>query len=247
MSAPRRFVLAADPHGDMADPATVEALFAFLDDWKPEIRVHLGDNWDFRNLRKGASDDEKAASLQGDWEAGTAFMRRFFKGGRERVFLRGNHDERLFDLSKSATGILRDYAADGIKRLEAIVRQAGAKMLPYDSADGIYYLGKLALVHGFFHGVNACRQHANTYGNCAFGHVHTDESSPVPSLKAASADSIPCLCIRDMDYVAKKTGKLRWAQGWAYGLLFSDGRYTLTKCKKINGRFHAATQFKCYG
>lgn len=246
MSAPRRFVLAADPHGDMADPPTVAALFDFIADWKPEIRIHMGDNWDFRNLRKGASDDEKAESLAEDWDAGDRFIRRFFDGGKERIFLRGNHDERLYDFTRSATGILRDYANDGAKRLESIIRACRAKMLPYDSAAGIYHLGRLLVIHGFFCGVYACRQHANTYGNCAFGHVHTDESAPVPSLKAASADSIPCLCRRDLDYANKKTGKLRWAQGWGYGLLFDDGRYTLNKCRKIAGKFYAATAFKSY-
>lgn len=215
-------------------------------DWKPEIRVHGGDNWDFRNLRKGASDDEKAQSLAADWEAGSDFMRRYFDGGRENIFLRGNHDERLYDFTRNATGIIRDFANDGVKRLEGIVRQSHARMLPYDSALGVYELGKLTVIHGYFHGVNACRQHANTYRNCVFGHVHTFESAPVPSLKPASADSVPCLCIRDMDWVNKKTAKLRWAQGWAYGLLFANGDYVLHKVRKIDGRFHAATGFGCY-
>jgi predicted phosphodiesterase len=62
----KRFVVVADSHGDMLDPEVAKALFAFLEDWKPEIRVHAGDAWDFRNLRRGAHDDEKAASLVDD-------------------------------------------------------------------------------------------------------------------------------------------------------------------------------------
>ena len=58
----------------MLDQGAAKALFAFLDDWKPEIRVHAGDAWDFRNLRRGASDDEKAASLVDDWDAGSEFL-----------------------------------------------------------------------------------------------------------------------------------------------------------------------------
>ena len=85
-SKPRRFVVASDNHGDMADATATEALFAFIEDYKPEIRIHAGDNWDFRNLRKGASDDEKAASLEDDWDCGARFLERFLKGGTTKVF-----------------------------------------------------------------------------------------------------------------------------------------------------------------
>ena len=46
-----RFVVAADSHGDQVDEETANALFAFCKDYKPTIRVHAGDAWDFRNLR----------------------------------------------------------------------------------------------------------------------------------------------------------------------------------------------------
>lgn len=246
VKAPRRFVVVGDNHGDMADPVSVEALWAFMGDWKPHIRVHLGDNWDFRNLRKGASDEEKKASLEQDWAAGTEFMTRFFRGPGEKHFLRGNHDERMWDFLNSATGILRDYAADGVKRIEAIMRRHRVKMLPYDSALGVLPLGDLTAVHGYHTGIGACRQHANIYRNCIFGHVHTIESSPVTALEPAEARSIGCMCIRDMDYVNRKTGKLRWGQGWVYGVLFDDGTYQLFQTRKINGRFYAATQISVY-
>ena len=42
----RRFVVVCDNHGDMQDDPSVAALWQFMDDWQPEIRVHAGDNWD---------------------------------------------------------------------------------------------------------------------------------------------------------------------------------------------------------
>ena len=74
-------------------------------------------------------------------------------------------------------------------------------------------------------GHGACRMHAAIYRNSAFGHVHTIETAPVPAIEPAEARSIGCLCRRDMDYINAKTAKLRWGQGWAYGLLFEDGTY----------------------
>ena len=243
---PRRFVVCSDNHGDMADATATEALFAFIADYKPVIRIHAGDNWDFRQLRRGVSDDEKAASLQDDWDCGARFLERFFKGGTTNIFLRGNHDERLWDFRESATGLLRDYAADGIKRVEGMMKRLGAKMLPYDAELGIYELGKLTVLHGYHCGVGAARQHANIYGNSIFGHVHTIESAPVASREPAEARSIGCLCRRDMSYINRKTAKLRWAQGWAYGVLFDDGTYQLFQTRNIGGRFYAATEIKTY-
>jgi hypothetical protein len=240
----RRFVVASDNHGDMIDPIPSKALFDFLDDFKPEIRIHAGDNWDFRNLRKGASDDEKAHSLEDDWKSGCDFFEKFFKNGKENHFLLGNHDDRLWQYQRSATGLLRDYAADGIQRVENLCSRMKVKKLPYDSALGILKLGKLSILHGYHAGVGAARHHANIYGNCLFGHVHTDESAPVASLEPAEARTIPCLCIRDMDYINSKTGKLRWAQGWVFGLLFDDGTYHIERVRGINGKFTYATGFK---
>jgi len=246
MTQPLRFVVASDNHGDLADPESAAALFAFIADFKPQIRVHAGDNWDFRNLRKGASDEEKAGTLEDDWEHGADFMRRFFDGGKRNHFLRGNHDERLWHFERSCSGLVRDYAREGIRRVEGLVKRSNAIMQPYDSRLGILDLGKLRVLHGYHAGIGAARHHAAIYGNCIFGHVHTIESAPVASLEPAEARSIGCLCAADIDYINAKTGKLRWAQGWAYGVLFSDGTYQLSTTRKINGKFYAATDFKAY-
>jgi predicted phosphodiesterase len=242
----QRFIVVSDNHGDMADAASVGALWSFMADWKPEIRIHAGDNFDFRNLRKGASDEEKAASLSEDWEMGNDFLRKFFEGGKSNHFLRGNHDERIYDFRNSCTGMIRDYASDGIKQMEATVKRCKAKMQPYNSDLGVLELGKLNVVHGYHAGLSACRLHAQIYGNVLFGHVHSIEVSTVASIDPTEARSIGCMCVRDMDYVNKKTAKLRWGQGWAYGLLFPDGTYQIFQTTSINGNFYAASQIQTY-
>lgn len=241
----RPFVIASDPHGDQYDEETARALRELLKEFRPQIRVHAGDNWDFRNLRKGASDDEKAHSLEDDWAAGTDWLRAFFDGGSENYFLRGNHDERMWKFRESATGLLRDYAADGIKRIERVVAQARAKMLPYDSRHGVLKLGRLRVIHGYFAGIGAARRHAIAYGNCLFGHTHATDSAPVESVDGpAEARGVGCCCKVDMGYNQHLVGKLRHDNAFCYGVLFEDGTYQLFQTKKINGSFYAATQIK---
>ena len=242
----RRFVVVSDNHGDMVDARSAEALWEFLKDYRPEVRIHAGDNWDFRNLRRGASDEEQMGSLEDDWLAGLDFVKRYFDGAKESHFLRGNHDERLWLLANSAKGLARDYAWDGIKRITDVMQRMRVKMLPYDAAQGVLDLGKLRVLHGYHVGVGACRNHAHIYGNCLFGHVHSIEAASVPNLVQSEARSIGCLCQRDMDYVAAKTAKLRWGNGWAYGVLFPDGTYQLWQTRKINDTFYAATDIKGY-
>lgn len=247
MVKPRKFVIVPDTHGDMQDTPTVDAFFQFLDDYKPEIRIHLGDAFDFRNLRKGASDDEKAESLENDWTAGTNLLKRLFKGGKENYFLQGNHDARLWDFAESASGLKRDFALYGIERINTLIKLSRATMLPYDARDGVLELGQLRVVHGYHAGVSAAAQHARIYGNVVFGHVHSIDTYQVPGLEQREGRSIGCMCRNDMGYINRKTAKLRWSNGWAFGLLFEDGRYQLFQTKKINGKFHAAHEIKSYG
>ena len=53
MSQPIRFVAFGDNHGDMADHEAVDALCEFIKDYKPTVRVHLGDCFDFRPCAVG--------------------------------------------------------------------------------------------------------------------------------------------------------------------------------------------------
>ena len=245
MTTHRRFVVASDSHGDQVDPDTERALFAFIADFKPQIRIHAGDIFDFRNLRRGASDDEKAHSLEDDWRMGSDFMRRFFDGGKENHFLRGNHDERLWHFAHSATGLLRDYAHDGIARVEKLVKKSRARMLPYDSRLGVLKLGALKVIHGYAAGIGAARKHAIVYRNVLFGHTHNCDVAGAESDEGVSeARGIGACCRLDMPYNAHQTGKLRHQNAFCYGLLFADGTYQLNQAKKIDGRFYVASDFR---
>ena len=133
---PIKFVACGDIHGDEQDAPSVKALLSFTKEYIGKdggLVVCIGDLWDFRAIRKGAGDEEQASSLQKDWDCGEEFIREFFKFGDERVFLRGNHDERIYDMSKnSRSGVARDYANDGIENIELIMKETKARMFPYD-------------------------------------------------------------------------------------------------------------------
>jgi hypothetical protein len=125
------------------------------------------------------------------------------------------------------------------------VRQARAKMQPYDSRAGVLRLGHLKVVHGYFSGIGAARRHGITYRNVLFGHTHSVDCVAVECDDGpAEARGIGCTCKIDMSYNQHMPAKLRHANAWCYGMLFSDGTYQLFQAKKINGSFYAAQSIK---
>lgn len=87
MSNWTRFIAGFDVHGDKQNKVACEVFFRFMKDWKPEIRVMGGDLFDFRPLRRKASEEEKRESMREDFEAGMGFLKRM----RPTHYLRGNH------------------------------------------------------------------------------------------------------------------------------------------------------------
>jgi hypothetical protein len=243
---PRRFVIVSDIHGSLMDERACEAAISFTRDFKPDIRVIAGDLWDFAAIRRGASEDERKLSMKDDYDAGRTFANTFFRGDGEKHLMLGNHDVRAFDLCHSPDGVRRDLGIDMVKNIQGVARINGAKLWPYDARTGVLDLGHLRVVHGYHTGASACAHHSRIYGNVVFGHIHSIESFQTPGLKQQEARSIGCLCSLNPDYANRKTGKLRWAHGFAYGWLFSDGTYQINQVRNVEGSFYASQDIKAY-
>ena len=243
----RRFCIVGDTHGDEIDPVCEDAFFAWLSDWNPEIRIHSGDLFDFSAIRNGASQEDKAKSMKPDYDAGMRFARKLFAGGEQKFLLRGNHDERLWDLQFKQDGVLKDHAEKQINEIGKFMKRWGVKMLPYDARLGVLRIGKLQVIHGFRSGVGAAKAHATIYRGCIFGHTHSQDIAPVENLNGpALAMGTGCMCKIDMPYNARQTNKLRHQQGWVYGVLYPDGSYQAFQAKRVGNRFDLATDVKSY-
>lgn len=227
-----RFIVASDVHGDKQDPAACAVFFDFLKTWRPQIRVFAGDLWDFRPLRKKASAEEQRESMAADYEKGLDFL----KGFQPNVFLRGNHDERLWELAESNNGILSDFASEKVLKIKQVCERMGCQILPYNKREGVVRIGHLKILHGFASGVYASRQHALVYGSCLFGHTHAVDEHAIPGLERRVARNIGCLCQLDMDYNARHMGTLKQAHGFAYGITNPrTGDYFVWQAEQIGG------------
>lgn len=244
MGKPIRWMAVADNHGDKQENAVCKVALQFAREWKPSVRIHLGDAYDFRALRRAATPEEKQEGLLTDCLAGNDFMAAY----KPTVWLRGNHDERLWDVADGKVGKdekLREYCK--LIR-DQIIGTVGddCRVLPYDAREGVYRLGHLKAIHGYHAGITAARQAALVYGAVIMGHVHAIDEYPIPGLHPRVGRAIGGLCQLRMDYNRAVTASLRQAHGFAYGLSFDDGSYLFYQAREIGGNWHLPTEMKVY-
>lgn len=227
-----KFAIGSDNHGDMQDAGAVKAFLSFVEQWKPAIRIHAGDNWDFRPLRRKASEEEKREAMRHDFDSGTSFIERY----RPTHLTRGNHDERLWDLAKENRGIMSEHAASLITESQKLLKSLGTRVLPYDKRLGVLQIGKLRVIHGYAHGVMAARRSALAYGSVLMGHVHSIQQSSVEGLDNRVGRVIGCLCRLDMEYSRATMASLVHRHGFAYGVINrKTGAYHVWQAESING------------
>jgi hypothetical protein len=241
-----KFIYAADVHGDMADKAANATLFDFVKDFKPTLRICGGDAWDFRAMRRKATEAEREMSMREDYQAGMDWLKRF----RPHVWLRGNHDERLWDLVRSGHGVVKDHATACTEEIERKMQRMGVQMFPYDKRS-VYCVGNLKFIHGMFTGINAARQTALTYADggeaVIAGHAHGVDDVTAAGLVRRRGIIAGCLCNLNMDYARQMVTSLRWAHGWVYGLVSREtGEFRVEQAQQIGGKWLLPTAFKSY-
>jgi hypothetical protein len=238
MPKPRKFVFLSDTHGDQADVGAVAAAKEFCRHFKPEVRIHGGDAFDLRCLRRGAGSEEVLEDLKADIDAGLDFLRWM----RPTHYLRGNHCERLTDAINSHNPLLRRFAC--LTWEEVLHAIKGAQIFPYCKARGILQIGSLKFAHGFASGVYAAKRMAEVYGSVVFGHVHVSEAFSIPGLEPRVGRAAGCLCKLSMDYNRAQLNTLRQRHGFAYGFLHHDGTHEVYLASPINGVWRFPTEFR---
>lgn len=247
MGKPKTFVAAGDLHGSLQDKATVKAFLNFVRDFKPDVRIFGGDLWDFACLRSGARDtqDELGQSLDDDYAAGEAFIREYFHGKGEKIFLMGNHDVRPHRMLKALSAVTRDYAKRLIEDMDGILKSLGATVYPYHKRQGVAQVGNLRFVHGYASGLYTTRKHAQAYCTVIHFHTHHVDYWKEPSLDDVQSWCPGCLCQLDHDYNSTHMNTLRQQNGWAYGAIFDNGDSPIVNtATKKQGGFYVPQGFK---
>lgn len=238
------YVIVGDNHGDMIDPKARKAFLSFCDDFKPKLRVHLGDAIDLRAWRRGASSADQADSMQADYDAGIQFLRDM----QADVWLLGNHDHRLWITAKDGRGPMRDYANQIIDDIADITAEMGCRVIPWGVRQGVYELGKVhaggyRLVHGYKAGITATQMEARTWFRAIHAHTHTVGTFVAPTYDNSEAHGIGCICRLDHEYSLGNEASLRQEHGWGYGHVNDrTGAVHFNHARKIGNTWFYGTQ-----
>ena len=232
------FIFWSDTHGDHVCRDTLKAIEKHIAAFKPKHRIFGGDGFDFRALRKGVSNTESDSmdDLVSDWNMGMMMIHRL----RPQVFLAGNHDHRLWRIAEeAANGVVRQYAHDGIKRIETELKKIKCRLYPYHYELGVHRIRKLAFVHGFTANMASVKQHAEIFadpgGGVCMGHLHRIEAINAIRHGGAKGYSGGCCCdIEKMTYAQHRTATARWERGWLYGVIGKKS-FKVWQAEKIEG------------
>jgi predicted phosphodiesterase len=208
-------IFMADSHGDLVCRKTLKKFYEFMDDWKPKHRVHLGDVWDFRALRMGASNEDRADSIKYDYNCGIELLTEF----KPTMLTLGNHCDRLWRIaSEHSNRTLADLAAQKVDETEDFFRKQRIQWTPW-KINKRFKIGNLSISHGFKTGMNHAKAMHSMFGSSIYGHVHSPSDYIANHIDSGSSHSVASMAdIDKMTYADHHGAKLGWRKGWAYGL-----------------------------
>jgi predicted phosphodiesterase len=213
-------------HGSDIDPKAREAVLTFIDRWKPQSRIHLGDALDMSCLRAGARRDpdepDRAASLMDDLLAGLSFLHEI----RPTTYFHGNHEARAAALMHSGNAVVAYAAGQVMAKIETDLARYKTEIIPYKGIlrESVRYFGGTAFMHGALYNVSAARDTAETVGShVVFGHTHRIAVEAARSYADAIGYNIGCLTRLDMEYAAGRRATLGWRHGFCFGEYLPEG------------------------
>jgi len=230
-----RFVYLPDVHGDNVNRDAWSVVMQFIEDFQPTRRVMGGDVMDLRPIRKGASAEERAESMEPDFDISMSLLRDVMPTD----WCLGNHDDRLWDLARNDVGPLGDLGRYMVKRIETWCKSENIELYPYHIAKRCSLGSKLFATHGYFHGMHTAHKTAQTYPGCTLvGHRHSVDYYKAPSLDHREAYLCGCLCKTFQEYNKKRAATFQHVNGFAWGeYRESDGMFDVSIAQERFGEW----------
>jgi 3',5'-cyclic AMP phosphodiesterase CpdA len=212
----KKLVIVADNHGDLICPRTESKLWDVIADFKPEIRVHLGDFCDLAAWRGAATQEDKQISIASDVDAGLAFIEKF----KPTYLTMGNHDYRMFAKAKSSSADTREYAEAQIKKCETMFKKLGTKTFAWGVKTGVLDLWGQRFLHGYSAGITATRTMGLKFGRCVHGHNHSGDIIWLDTYDGGYAQSVPSMADNDkMEYQRGQGAAFKHVSGFALAII----------------------------
>lgn len=218
----KRFIAVADTHGQLRKRDALVQVREFACYFRPHLLIHLGDNWDLRALRRGASEEDRSCRLRPDFNAAEDSLDVFFGAyaPAKKVYLQGNHDsvriERLLDSPQAERA---EFAQMALDEMNATIGRFADENITWDKRDGIYEFEGMRFLHGYNCGIHCARKLAIAYRTSMMGHVHAFSRHDLEDLDGSVGYTVACMCDTNQEYNRGQVGTLRQKVGFAYGFL----------------------------
>jgi hypothetical protein len=226
----KRVVVATDVHVPFHDPVALALLQKFTSDFRPDVFVVGGDLIDFYPLSAFDRDPKRRLSLRDELEQAHAYLQDIglaLPRGCRKVFLAGNHEDRLRRYLWRNAPELADLEELDLASLLHLPRM-GYEYIPYDDpvgavgAPGLDLYGIL-IMHGQFvrkHSGATARAHFERFMcNGVCGHSHRQGSY---FHRAWGGESgwweAGCLCKLEPPYMSSPD----WQAGWLAGYIHDE-------------------------
>lgn len=213
----KKFLIVGCSHGQLADPAALNAVLAFKRHYEPHKTIHLGDFIDTSAWRSGAKGSaDEAESVADDVEAGLVFLDQL----RPNLVFNGNHEHRLWKHAQKPNAIIAHSAAVTISHLSGFIEgELKAEYVKdYVLEKSWRWLGNYLIGHGFFYNMHAVKKHADRMGNSIFAHLHRQEIARGDRSDRPTGVCIGYLGQRDkFTYADLWESRFRWDTGWCFG------------------------------
>lgn len=224
----RKVLVGSDVHGAQRSPHAWKVFSEFAKDFKAAEVIALGDWGDF----DWASSLPTESTLEAEEEY--ELINSLIDEVGVTVYLEGNHEERVTRYAGTVSPLIRSLL-DVRKNLSLSKR--GIKYIPYNGGGGVYRVGKMSMLHGFYTADLAAKPHAIAYGCCVFGHTHRVQTySPKHAFVKTTGFNIGCLCNLRLPW-CKTMGPNGWMNGFFYAYVRRNGQFSPYSARLVGGEY----------
>jgi UDP-2,3-diacylglucosamine pyrophosphatase LpxH len=245
MKTYRRVLFVSDIHCPYQDNKALRAMYEFMDWWKPQEVIVLGDLVDFYAVSRFSREPERVLKLQGELDESVEVLSDIRKHAPKApmTFIRGNHEARLKRYLWSNAQELDCLRA---LRLESLLEFDKFKIRYEDR--GIMRFKNIMVKHGNivrkFAGYTAKGEFEKNGMSGVSGHTHRlAQYRHTNELDSFVWTESGCLCQLTADYLEGQTPN--WQQGFAIGYFKENSnKFLIETVPIINGKaLYAGKEF----
>lgn len=226
MKKQTKFLFIPDTHAPYHDKKAFDLMLQVAKDFKPDTIVVLGDFVDCADASSHAINEICAMSLDQEIESASELLEKVEAlKPKKKIYLEGNHEERLPRLIRQNNPAIRSLATKlNINSLLGLTKR-GWEFFEY--RDHVKIGNRFYATHDFgSSGKGAVLQAGSVYGsNVIFGHTHRLSAAYDGDIEHGTRVAINSGFLMDKKYV-KYLGKVQtkdWQLGFSVGILDEHG------------------------